>query len=101
MKAPDKILAVGEIDAGLSSNCSIHLCQQRRRNLQDRDTAHEDGGEKSAEICDDATPESDHNTRAISTALQHLIGETLYLFKTFIGFTGRKKQDLRLCKTVF
>ena len=65
MKAADQILAAHQIDAGLAADRRVHLRQQRGGDLHHRDPAHEDGGQKSGHVVDDAAAERDHQAGAV------------------------------------
>ena len=68
MKAADQVLAADQVDAGLAADGRVHLRQQRGGDLQDRDAAHEDRGEESGHVVDDAAAERDDDAGAVGAA---------------------------------
>jgi hypothetical protein len=62
--------------------------------LNHRNPAHEDRGEKSAEIAHDAAAERDHYAGAIGPARKHLFGQRLDFGEPLALLTAGEIQDL-------
>ena len=77
VETADQVLARDQIDACLAADGRVHLGEQSGRNLNHGDAAHEDRGEESRHIGDDAAADGYDNARAIGAALHHLLGELL------------------------
>jgi len=77
MEGADQVLAAHQIHARLPADSGIHLGEKRSGNLQHRDPAHENCGQKAAHIVDDAAAIGDHHARPIRAARHHLLGELL------------------------
>ena len=94
MEAADQVLAADQIDAGLAADGGIHLRQQRGGDLHYRDAAHEDRGEKSAHVVDDAAAEGDHHAGAVGAELHHLLGELLQGREALLFFASRQVEHI-------
>jgi len=92
VKAPHQILARDQIHSGLAAYRGVDLRQQRRGNLNQRHAAHENRGEESADVIDDAATEGDHDARTIGAGGRHFLGETLDFRQALVAFATRKKQ---------
>ena len=86
-----------QIHAGLTADSRVHLRQQRGGNLNHRDAAHEDGGQKPGDIGENAAPNGDDNAGAIAALGDHLLGQRLDLGETFAHLAIREETEfLRL-----
>ena len=77
MEAADQVLADRQVDAGLAADGGVHLRQQRGGDLQHRNAAHEDGGQKSAHVGDDAAAEGDDHAGAVAARAHHFARRAL------------------------
>jgi len=57
-KAPTRFLPALEVHPGLTADSRIHLRQQRSGNLQHRNPAHVDGGQKARHVVDHTAAEA-------------------------------------------
>ena len=94
MEAADQVLAADQVYAGLAADGGIHLCQQRRGHLHHRNATHENGGEESSHIADDAAPERDHDAGAIAAAVRHLFGRTFDTHQPLLFFARSQKNGV-------
>ena len=94
MEAADQVLAGDQVDAGLAADGGVHLRQQRGRNLQHRNAAHEDRGQKSGHIVDDAAAECDHDARAIGAVRDHLFRHGFERRQSFVRFAAGEEQHI-------
>ena len=72
-----KVFAALEVDAGFAADGGVHLSEESGGDLNDGDAAHEDGGEKAADVSADAAAEGDDNARTVCATGEHLVGEGL------------------------
>ena len=97
MKAADKVLALGKIDAGFAADGRIDLREESRGHLHIADSAHEDGSKKPADIAHDAAAKSDQQRTAIAAAADHLAQQPVHALHRLVLFARRQKQrDWRL-----
>ncbi len=61
----DQVLPRGVVDADLSADCAVHLGQQRRRHLDDRNAAQIGSGREPGRVADDAAAGGDDRGGAI------------------------------------
>ena len=59
MEGSNQVFAAQQIDAGFAADGGVHLREQGGGNLDDRDAAHEDGGQKAADVAADTAAEGD------------------------------------------
>ena len=65
MKGADQVLAERVVDADLAADRAVHLRQQRRRHVHERDAAQEGRGGKARGVADDAAADGDDGAAAI------------------------------------
>ena len=94
MKRAEQVLAGNQIDAGLAADRGVDLREQRGRDLQHRDAAHEDGGQKAADIRHDAAAESDYDAGAVAAAFNHLLGQRFDFREPLAFFAAGQEQGL-------
>jgi hypothetical protein len=68
MKAADKVLALGQVDAGLAAHGRIHLRQKRGGHLHIGNAAHVDRGQKAAHIAHNAAAKGNQERAAVPAA---------------------------------
>ncbi len=79
MEGPDVVLALGQIDPGLAAVGRIDLGDERRRHLDDRDTALVDRRAESDEIAGDAATEGEQRILAADAGARELTQQRLRL----------------------
>ncbi len=94
VESADQVLAALEVHPGLTADSRIHLRQQRSGNLQHRNPAHVDGGQKARHVVDHTAAESDHQARTVAPAQHHLLGEHFDRSQPFSLFAAGIEQDL-------
>ena len=65
MKRADQVLAERVVDADLAADRAVHLRQQRRRHLHDRDAAQERRGRKAGDVADHPAADGDDRRGAV------------------------------------
>ena len=65
VEGADQVLAERMIDADLAADRAVHLRQQRRRHVHERDAAQVGGRRETGHVADDAAAERDERRRAI------------------------------------
>ena len=78
MKGPNQVFSLRRIDAGLSPNGAVHLCQERGRNLHKTYSSAQHRGGKSRQIANHATAKGNHHVIAFDLLFQqplHCTGE--------------------------
>ena len=93
VEGADEVLAGYQIHAGLAADRRVHLGKQRGRDLDDRDAAHEDGGQEAAHVGHDAAAEGHDHARAVGPGLDHLFGQRLHAGEPLGLFTRWEEQD--------
>ena len=96
MKAADQVLAGGQVHAGFAADGRVHLRQQRGGNLNHRNPAHEDGGQESGDVGENAAAECDDDAGAVSAARDHLLGQRLHFRQALARFAAGEKQEPRV-----
>ena len=92
MKTPGEILAHSQIHTGLSADRCVYLRQQGRRNLNDRNPAHENRRQKSSHIRNNAAAKRNQKAGTVRAAFHHLNGQILNVRHPLVVFATRKKQ---------
>ena len=77
VEGTEEVFAALEVDAGFAADGGVHLSEESGGDLNDGDAAHEDGGEKAADVSADAAAEGDDNARTVCATGEHLVGEGL------------------------
>ena len=73
MECTHEVLTGGGIDAGLPSHCCIHHGQERRRRLDDGDTAHPGRCRETGKVCHGSTAKTHDGVAAAKSSLaQHV-----------------------------
>ncbi len=98
MKTSDQVFAAAKIDACFAAGCRIYLGQERRRNLQDGNAAHEDSREEAAHIRYDPTAETNYNTGPVSAPLRHLFREPLEVGQPLVTFATFEPKNFVLAR---
>ena len=93
MKAADQVFAGRQIDAGFAADGRVHLRQQRGGNLNHRNAAHEDGGQESRDVGENAAAECDDDAGAVAAARHHLLGQRLHFRQALARLAAGKKQN--------
>ena len=88
MKRADKVLTLGEVDAGLAADRGVHLREQRRGYLDNVDPAHVDGGQETSDVAGDTSAERHDAGCAVGAGGVHPVGQTFNLRKPLVAFTG-------------
>ena len=96
MKGSHQVLAVCQIDAGLATDSRVHLCDQCRGNLHNRDPAHKHRREKTTYITDYSSTQSEDDGMAISAGFHQFLGKLLQVRKTFGAFAVWHFEELHL-----
>src|ERR1019366_7843314 len=94
VEAADQGLAADQIYRGLAADGGLRPRPQGGRDLQDRDAAHEDRGQKSAHVVDDAAAVSDHHAGAVGAELQHLLGQLFHVYEALLIFAARQVEHV-------
>jgi hypothetical protein len=84
MKRSDQVFSRDQIAAGLATHCGVYLGEQCSGNLDDRNAAHKNCGEKPGQIGDDSAPERNHDAGTISTQRRHLFGKLFHVGEALI-----------------
>ena len=95
VETSNQVLAGYQVHARFPPYRRIHLREQSRGNLQNRNAAHENRGEETRYIGHNPATETDHDTSAVSVALEHLLGKLLHGRKPLVLFAAGKKQNFR------
>lgn len=72
MKNADQVFALRRVDAGFSTNRTVDLGQQGRRNLHEAHAAAQDAGSKACKIANYAATERHNYVAALKAELQKL-----------------------------
>src|SRR5271165_6797791 len=94
MKAADQVLAGGKVHSGLAADRGVDLSQQRGRDLDHRDTAHENGGEKACHVREDAATECNDDAGPVAAPAGNLLGEGLYVGETLARFAAGEIEEI-------
>ena len=73
MKRANQILAKLDVHAGFAADRAVDHCQQRRRNLNVRNAAMENGSNKSRNVADDSAPEAENKRPPIEAGRDHFV----------------------------
>ena len=73
MKGPHKVFALRYVDSGLAAHRTVHLRQQRCRDLHKSHTPTQDCGCKAHQIANHSAAQSDNNVFAFDLLIQHPI----------------------------
>jgi hypothetical protein len=95
MKRADQILSRRRIDARLSANRRVHHCQERRRDLNVGNPAHERRRNEPGEIPDDAATERDDRTVATEAVCEQRVGDVGPRRSRLLAFPGGNRDDTR------
>ena len=68
MERADQVLAERVVDADLAADRAVHLRQQRRRHVHERDAAQEGGRGEAGDVADDAAADGDEGAAAVGAA---------------------------------
>ena len=96
MKCADEILAEGSVDRRLAADGTIHLREQRGRNLHIRNSAMINRRGETREISHHSAAERDDKRRAIQARGGHLITDLLQLRERLRGLARRDCHERRL-----
>ena len=77
MEQADRVLAAGQVDAGLAADRGVHLGEQRRRELHELDAAQEAARGEAAEIADAAAAEGEKPAVALAAGREHRVPQPL------------------------
>ncbi len=99
MKAADQVLAGGQVHAGFAAHGSVHLRQQRGWHLNHGNAAHEDGGQESGHVGENAAAECNDDAGAVCAARDHLLRQRLHFRQALARFAAGEKQDLGFAKS--
>ena len=94
VEAADQVLAVEQIYAGFAADSRIDLALQSGGNLQYRDAAHEDGGQKAGHVVHDAAAEGDNHAGAVASLSHHLFGQCFHVRQPLAFLAAGEKEDL-------
>jgi hypothetical protein len=98
MKRADQILPARQVRPRLAAHGRVHLRQQRRRNLNHRDAAHEDGCQKPPEIVHHAAAERDHDRTAVSPRRHHLLRHRLNRRQALSLLAPREEDEMEITR---
>ena len=98
METAQQVLAGDQIHAGLASHRRVHLGQQRGGDLDHRNAAHEDGGEKSGQVAHDAAAEGDDHAGPVAAGLDHLFGQRFHLRQAFARLASGEEKHVRFAR---
>ena len=87
-------MPLGQVHTGLAADSRVHLRQQRGGDLEQRDAAHEDGGQESGHIGDDAAAVGDHHAGAVAAEFDHFVGQHFEGRQALLLFAARQEEDL-------
>ena len=90
MKGADHILIAVKIHAGFSADTRVHLCEQRRRNLNHGNASQIDGGGEARQIADDASAKCGDNVVSVEMHLLKRDEEPLHRAQLFVRLSGRQ-----------
>jgi len=75
MKGTDQVLAIACVDASLAADRGIHLRQQRRRHLNEVDTAQHRSRDIAGQVTHDPTAEGKQHVPAFDAEAKHLLAD--------------------------
>ena len=81
------------VDGDLAADTRVHLCEEARRQLYERHTAHVGRGNKARKIADNAAAERKDRRFAVKPQLNRTRIEIVRYGKTFRGLPGRDGDD--------
>src|SRR5438270_11673362 len=93
MNGADQILPGTRVHTGFAADGAVHHREQRGRNLHIRDTAFENGGNKTSEIAHDSTAKRDHKRLSIQTSGEHLFANRTRLLERLRFFARRNDYE--------
>jgi hypothetical protein len=94
MERADQVLPEGMVDADLSSDRTVHLREQRRRHLHDRNAAEVSRRRESRDIARDASPERDDCAGAIGAGANQRVVDAADRREVLEPFTIRDEDRL-------
>src|ERR1700688_2184677 len=94
MKTAEKIFALNQVDAGLPAHRRINLREQRGRNLDHRNTAHEDRRKESGNVCENAAAERHYDAAAVAASGHHLPGELFHFSQALARLAAGEQEQL-------
>ena len=89
-----QILARDGVDPRLSADRGVDHGDQSGGNMDDRNSAHEGGGDEACQVADDPASERDYGGVAAESLGEHLVGEPRPCFPGFVGLAGRDGEGL-------
>ena len=97
-KLPTRFLPSGRLTPTLPPTLESTWARQRGGNLDIRNAAHEDGGDKAAEVANDAAAKGDEQRAAVAAGADHLAGETFDVDHGFVALAGGEKERARAAR---
>jgi hypothetical protein len=88
MESPYQILPGRGVDGSLPADRGIDHGKQGSGHLNDRNSAHEGGGDEAREVPHDSAAKRDHCCVSAVPFGEHLVGEPAPDFPGFVGLTG-------------
>ena len=94
MKGPDKVFALGEVDADFAADAGIDLGEESGGDLDEVDAPHVTCGGESRDISDEAPAERDDEGPSIEARGEHFVVEAFDGLKGLVLLPGGKGQDV-------
>ena len=94
VKRADQVLAERVIDADLAADRAVHLRQQRRRHVRQRDAAQERRGRESRRVADHAAADGDDRAAAIGAGADQRLVDARDRLQVLVALAVGKQDRL-------